>query len=53
MTNNAVEAWHRSYNVTVGCYHPNIWRFMKALKQEQGLVELKQAKYIAGEKPTK
>ena len=26
---------------------------MKALKQEQGLVELKQAKYIAREKPTK
>ena len=52
-TNNAVEAWHRSYNSTVGCYHPNIWRFMKALKQEQGLVELKQAKYIAGENPSK
>ena len=26
---------------------------MKALKQEQGLGKLKQAKYIAGEKPSK
>ena len=52
-TTNAVEAWHRSYNATVGCYHPNIWRFINALKREQGLVEVKQAKFIAGEKPAK
>ena len=50
---NAVEAWHRSLNATVGCYHPNIWRFIDALKREQGLVEVKQAKFIAGDKPTK
>ena len=35
---NSVEVWHRSYNATVGCHHPNIW---------------KQAKFIAGAKPTK
>ena len=52
-TTNAVEAWHRSYNATIGCYHPNIWRFIDALKREQGLVEVKHAKFIAGEKPTK
>ena len=52
-TTNAVEAWHRSYNATIGCCHPNIWRFINALKQEQGLVEVRQAKFIAGEKPTK
>ena len=23
-TTNAVEAWHRSFNATVGCHHPNI-----------------------------
>ena len=52
-TTNAVEAWHRSFNATVGCYHPNIWRFIDALKREQGLVEVKQVKFIAGDKPTK
>ena len=51
-TNNSVEAWHRSYNATVGYQHPNIWRFIDALKREQGLVEVKQAKFLAGEKPT-
>ena len=25
-TTNAVEAWHRSFNATVGCHHPNIWK---------------------------
>ena len=52
-TNNAVEAWHRSYNAAVGCHHPNIWRFIDALKREQGLVEVKQAKFLAGEKTTR
>ena len=48
-TTNAVEAWHRSYNATIGCCNPNIWRFINALEQEQGLVEVRQAKFIAGE----
>ena len=52
-TTNAVEAWHRSFNATVGCHHPNLWKFISALKREQGLVEVKQAKYIAGDQPTK
>ena len=41
------------FNVTVGCHHPNIWKFSAALKREQGLVEVRQAKYIAGEKVQK
>ena len=52
-TSNAVEAWHRLFNATVGCYHPNIWRFIDVFKREQWLVEVKQAKFIAGDKPTK
>ena len=52
-TTNAVEAWHRSFNATVGCYHPNIWKFISALKREQGLVEVRQAKYLAGDQPVK
>ena len=52
-TTNAVEAWHRSFNATVGCHHPNIWKFITALKREQGLVEVRQAKFIAGTNPPK
>ena len=52
-TTNAVEAWHRSFNSTVGCHHPTIWRFISALKREQGLVEVRHAKFLAGNAPTK
>ena len=52
-TTNAVEAWHRSFNATVGCHHPSIWKFISALKREQGLVEVRQARFIAGNSPTK
>ena len=52
-TTNAVEAWHRSYNATIGYHHPNIWKFIGALKKEQGLIEVKHAKFIAGDKPSK
>ena len=31
---------------TVGCHHSNIWEFITALKREQGLVEVRQVKYI-------
>ena len=52
-TTNAVEAWHRSYNSTIGCHHPNIWKFIVALKREQGLVEVKQSKFLSGENQQK
>ena len=52
-TTNSVEAWHHSFNATVGCCHPTIWKVIQSLKLEQGIVEIKQAKYIACEKPAK
>ena len=52
-TTKAVEAWHCSFNATVGCHHPNVWKFLSALKREQGLVELRQAKYIDGNQASK
>ena len=52
-TTNIVEAWHRSFNATVGCSHPSIWKFIASLKREQGLVEVRQAKFIAGAQPPK
>ena len=44
-TTNAVEAWHRSFNATVGCHHPNISKFISAIQREQGLIEVRQTKY--------
>ena len=50
----SVEAWDRSFNATVGCYHATIRKFIQAIKLEQGIAEKnKQAKYISGDKPTK
>ena len=35
-----------SFNATVGCHHPNIWKFISAIKREQGLIEVRQTKYL-------
>ncbi|KAI6651165.1 hypothetical protein LOD99_5516 [Oopsacas minuta] len=52
-TTNAVEAWHRSFNATVGCHHPTIWKFILSLKREQGLVEVRHTNYLVGKPLTK
>ena len=51
-TNNAVKAWHRSFNVS-RLSSPKYMKFINALKREQALIEFKQAKFIAGSRPTK
>ena len=45
-TNNAVEGWHRRFQANVGAYHPNVWKFINILKQEQSLnhVNISQAR---------
>ncbi|KAI6651155.1 hypothetical protein LOD99_5506 [Oopsacas minuta] len=50
-TTNAVEAWHRSFNATVGCHHPTIWKFILSLKREQSLVEVRHTNYLVGKPP--
>ncbi|KAI6651166.1 hypothetical protein LOD99_5517 [Oopsacas minuta] len=50
-TTNAVEAWHRSFNATVGYHHPTIWKFILSLKREQGLVEVRHTNYLVGKPP--
>ena len=47
-TTNAVEAWHRTFAVTVACHHPTFQKFCEALIIEQSSVELKQAQYHTG-----
>ena len=51
-TNNLVEAWHRTFGVTVACHHPTFWKFCDSLIVEQVSVELRQAQYFTG-KPQK
>lgn len=34
-TNNSVEGWHRSFQGHLSACHPNFWRFLKVLKQEE------------------
>ncbi|CAG7828019.1 unnamed protein product [Allacma fusca] len=47
-SNNSLEGWHRGFSSRLGGEHPNIWRFIKVLKQEQGLTELKITQLGAG-----
>ena len=47
-TNNAVEAWHRAFQSSLQCSHPTLWKFVQALKKEQGYQESIRAQAIAG-----
>ena len=38
---------------TVGRHYPTKWKFVADLKREQGFVEVRHAKYIAGAQPSK
>jgi hypothetical protein len=50
-TNNSVEGWHREFAEVVGGHHPTVFKFIDALKKEQGLNETKIEQYIAGPNP--
>ncbi|XP_031350480.1 uncharacterized protein LOC116176146 [Photinus pyralis] len=50
-TNNALEGWHRGFQEMVGGNHPNIWKFVNALKKEQSLNELRIEQYHSGQQP--
>ena len=50
-TNNAVEGWHRRFQANVGAYHPNFWKFIDILKQEQSLNHVNISQARAGHQP--
>ena len=50
-TNIHVEGWHRHMQASVSAYHTNICQFIRVLKRELALNEVKQARMTAGEKP--
>ena len=47
-TNNSLEGWHRGFLSSVGCCHPNIWKFLKCLQKEQALQHVHMTQYSAG-----
>ena len=47
-TNNVVEGWHRKMQSAVTSHHPNIWKFIEVLKQEQGVTNLTLNQIAAG-----
>ncbi len=51
-TNSAIEGWHRAFSSLLSVHHPTIWKFIKALRKEQGLNETKIEQYIAGRQLT-
>lgn len=51
-TNNSVEGWHSGFANLVGCSHPNIWKFIKCLKKEQCLSEVRVEQHLSGAQPT-
>ena len=50
-TNNAVEGWHRRFQANIGAYHPNVWKFIDILKQEQSLNHVNISEARAGHQP--
>ena len=44
-TNNNIEGWHRRFQTTCGCAHPNIWKFINILQNQGSLIhaEIQQA----------
>lgn len=47
-TNNSVEAWHRSFQQTVDCHHPSVYKLIEHFRQEQDHYELKIERFRAG-----
>ena len=46
-TNNKVEGFHNSVNVTLGFNHPTIWKFINGLKRLQNINKTKIAGLVA------
>lgn len=47
-TNNSLEAWHNSFQRTLDCHHPSIFKLIDRLKKEQHTV----TRYRAGFRAT-
>ena len=50
-TNNAVEGWHNAFQSSISCSHPSFPKFVKLLQREQGIQDVKYAKWEGGNFP--
>ncbi|KAL4113853.1 hypothetical protein QTP88_017414 [Uroleucon formosanum] len=48
-TNNSVEGWYHAFNAALGANHVSIWKFIRFLKHEQLLQEVRLEKRLLGE----
>jgi hypothetical protein len=47
-TNNSVEAWHQSFQQTVDCHYPSVYKLVDDFRKEQDPVEIMIERYRAG-----
>ena len=47
-TNNHLEAWHKRFQNTCGFSHPNIWKFLNVLKNEESLIHAEYQQALGG-----
>jgi hypothetical protein len=47
-TNNSVKAWHRSFQRTIDCHHPSLFKLIEQFRKEQDHVEIQLDRYRAG-----
>ena len=52
-TNNAVEGFHSALRSSITCKHPNIWKFIAALKKEEELQQTKIIQVNRGDDPAR
>ena len=48
-TNNSVEGWHRAFQSSVSCHHPNIYKHIEHIQAEQDHTEQLIARFNAGD----
>lgn len=47
-TNNHLEGWHNGFNRLLNQHHPNMWRLLAALQQEQAVTDVTIQQIAAG-----
>lgn len=50
-TNNNVEGWHNALRVFIGQNHPNIYKFIANIRDEQGIQEMRMAQTSSQQLP--
>lgn len=50
-SNNSVEGWHNAFHTFIGHSHPNIYKFIESIRNEQNLQEMRMAQISASQDP--